>query len=450
VVLPEELDLNILNPIDKNQNPDFQSNSNGGSNNLVINPKINLKNQQKLSQVLRVDVKNNSDQLTEGKIIEELTTIVKLKFSKKNENLENGKGKKEQIPNLDKTPKIIENQLKLNLNQQITSIRASIKNVTDSLDTILNQNFNIFDFEKSTINNSLFVLMNYYFHYYNFASLKISETNYMNLVYNIQKNYNENPYHNSIHSADVTNTCYFILERCQVRKDSAFTDLETLIILLSCSTHDIDHPGRTNAFEINSRSLLALTYNDKSVLENYHLFLFFNFLINDNMNIFSQFDLNEIKSIRKLFINNIISTDMMNHALDLKKFKELMASPNFDKTKTDNKEFIMTQITHFCDISNGTKPMAVYEKWVSRLFKEFFSQGDKEKEMGLPISMLCDREKTVIPDSQVFFINFFTKDLLSTLQVIYPQMECLQQTLESNRKEWEEKKGKPYEFVSWE
>ena len=297
MVLPEELDLNILNPIDKNQNPDFQSNSNGGSNNLVINPKINLKNQQKLSQVLRVDVKNNSEQLTEGKIIEELTTIVKLKFSKKNEN-----GKKEQTPNLDKTTKnpLIENQLKLNLNQQITSIRASIKNVTDSLDTILNQNFNIFDFEKSTINNSLFVLMNYYFHYYNFASLKISETNYMNLVYNIQKNYNENPYHNSIHSADVTNTCYFILERCQVRKDSAFTDLETLIILLSCSTHDIDHPGRTNAFEINSRSLLALTYNDKSVLENYHLFLFFNFLINDNMNIFSQFDLNEIKSIRKL------------------------------------------------------------------------------------------------------------------------------------------------------
>jgi hypothetical protein len=235
-----------------------------------------------------------------------------------------------------------------------------------------------------------------------------------------------------------------------MRKDSSFTDLETLIILLSCASHDIDHPGRTNAFEINSRSILALTYNDKSVLENYHLFLFFNFLINTNMNIFGQFDLNEMKSIRKLFINNIIATDMMNHALDLKKLKEMVAQPTFEKTKTENKEFIMSQVTHFCDISNGTKPMGIYENWVSRLFKEFFVQGDKEKEMGLPVSMLCDREKTAVPESQVFFINFFTKDLLSTLQVAYPKMECLQQTLESNRKEWEEKKGKPYEFVSWE
>jgi hypothetical protein len=402
---------------------------------MTINPKINLKNQQKMSQVIRVDVKNNSDQFSEGKVIEELTKIVKLKFPKKEQNEKNQKEEK---------------QSKLNLNKNNTSIRASIKNVTDSLDTILNPDFNIFEFEKSTMKNSLYVLMNYYFHNFNFASLKIPETNYMNLVYNIQKNYNDNPYHNSIHSADVTNTCYFILEQCEVRKDSAFTELETLIILLSCAAHDIDHPGRTNAFEINSRSLLALTYNDKSVLENYHLFLFFNFLINDNMNIFSQFDLNEIKSIRKLFINNIISTDMMNHAADLKKLKEMVASPTFDKTKTENKEFMMSQIIHFCDISNGTKPMAVYENWVSRLFKEFFSQGDKEKEMGLPISMLCDREKTVIPDSQVFFIGFFTKDLLSTLQVAYPKMECLQHTLDKNKKEWEDKKGKPYELVKWE
>ena len=34
--------------------------------------------------------------------------------------------------------------------------------------------------------------------------------------------------------------------------------------------HDLDHPGHTNAFEVNSNSDLALFYNDTSVLENHH------------------------------------------------------------------------------------------------------------------------------------------------------------------------------------
>jgi hypothetical protein len=377
-----------------------------------------------MGSVLRVDVKTGND-MSEGKIVEELMNVVKVKFNKGSTSPER------------------EGKLLLNM-------RPLMKTLVEVLDNILSQNFNIFELEAHCYQNSVFVLMNYYFYNYNWSSLKISETKYMNLVYNIQKNYNDNPYHNATHAADVVNTCYFMLERLNVRSDSAFTDLETLVLLLSCATHDIDHPGHTNAFEINSRSLLALTYNDKSVLENYHLFLFFNFLINDNMNIFIEFDLNEIKIIRKLFISNIIATDMMNHANDLKKLKDMVNNPSFDKTKTENKEFMMTQLIHFADISNGSKPMDIYNKWVDKLFVEFFAQGDKEKEMGLPISMLCDREKTTIPDTQVFFIGFFTMDLIKTISVAYPKFDTLIQVLETNKKKWEEKKGKPYEIRNWD
>jgi hypothetical protein len=33
--------------------------------------------------------------------------------------------------------------------------------------------------------------------------------------------------------------------------------------------------------------------------------------------------------------------------------------------------------------------------------EEFFKQGEKEKELGLPCSPLCDRENTLIAESQI-------------------------------------------------
>ncbi len=42
-------------------------------------------------------------------------------------------------------------------------------------------------------------------------------------------------------------------------------------IILAAIIHDFDHPGLNNAFMINSRSDIAIRYNDVSVLENYHI-----------------------------------------------------------------------------------------------------------------------------------------------------------------------------------
>lgn len=294
--------------------------------------------------------------------------------------------------------------------------------------------------------------MNYYYRYYNFEQLNINETKYMNLIYNIQKNYNDNPYHNSIHAADVSNTVFYMLETLNIGKTCGFTKQEKLILLLSTAAHDVDHPGNTNMFEINSRSALALTYNDKSVLENYHLFLFFNFISDDSMNVFDKYDLNQMKDIRKQVIANILSTDMLNHKADLTKLQGMVKTTDFNPEKEENKSFIMTQLLHFSDISNSTKPFNIFQKWVDRLFVEFYTQvyiyinhkGDNEREMGFPISMLCDREKTVIPDSQIFFINFFVVDLVKTLSIPFPKVKKFEEALEENKKQWEEKKGKPY------
>ena len=174
------------------------------------------------------------------------------------------------------------------------------------------------------------------------------------------------------------------------------------------------------------------------------------------MNIFSEFDIYETKQIRKVIINNIIATDMANHFNDLKKFKEIAESENNDLTKQENKEFICTQVIHLADISNTFKTFYISRTWVYLLFKEFYdqvnniknlfylNQGDKEKELGLPVSILCDRQTTKIPEAQIFFYDFFLKDIISTFIIKFPKLELMKNIAEKNKEEWNELKNKPY------
>ena len=132
------------------------------------------------------------------------------------------------------------------------------------------------------------------------------------------------------------------------------------------------HPGNTNSFEINSKSILAMTYNDQSVLENFHLFLFFSVLKNDN--IFITFNIEEVKRIRKNIIANVLSTDITMHHNNIIKLNNIISNKPIDILKQENKDFIMTQIVHCSDLSNPLKSFDIYEKWINRVFIEFHNQ----------------------------------------------------------------------------
>lgn len=56
---------------------------------------------------------------------------------------------------------------------------------------------------------------------------------------------------------------------------------------------------------------------------------------------------------------------------------------------------------HCADLSNPTKPLAVYRQWTERIMEEFFRQGDKERERGMEISPMCDKHTASVEKSQV-------------------------------------------------
>lgn len=75
---------------------------------------------------------------------------------------------------------------------------------------------------------------------------------------------------------------------------------------------------------------------------------------------------------------------------------------------------VLENLVHCADLSNPTKPLPLYKRWISLLMEEFFQQGDKEREMGLDISPMCDRHNATIEKSQVGFIDYIVHPLWET------------------------------------
>ena len=58
------------------------------------------------------------------------------------------------------------------------------------------------------------------------------------------------PYHNHLHAADVTQSTHLLLSSPALAE--CFTPLEIMAAILACAVHDVDHPGFTNQYLINT------------------------------------------------------------------------------------------------------------------------------------------------------------------------------------------------------
>lgn len=92
-----------------------------------------------------------------------------------------------------------------------------------------------------------------------------------------------------------------------------FTPLEILAAIFAAAIHDVDHPGLTNQYLINSSSELALMYNDESVLENHHLAVAFKLLQHEDCDIFASLGKKPRQTLRKMVIDMVLATDMSKH-----------------------------------------------------------------------------------------------------------------------------------------
>ena len=315
-----------------------------------------------------------------------------------------------------------------------------------------------------------------------------------NFLVRVEGGYRANPYHNWQHAVDVTHTVYRFIVITELR--THITQVEKFALMIAALSHDLDHPGVSNAFLVNAKDTLATVYNDNSVLENSHIACLYSIIHTrqtrgvksangdvkgaaamaaarirtrsvvsmnavhedadsdppeeDVANVFAALDDPLYREVRKIIIATVLHTDMSHHfkmVSQMEVFYEIHSAGIKANTrrvnrgvmvdciydKPDDRQFILNVILHAADISNAVKPFKTYEKWAHRVLGEFFNQGDMERARGVPISPMMDSSSTNAASSQINFIEFIFAPLYASFVKLFPETAALVGHMVGNR-----------------
>ncbi|KAJ2999075.1 High affinity cAMP-specific and IBMX-insensitive 3',5'-cyclic phosphodiesterase 9A [Globomyces sp. JEL0801] len=253
---------------------------------------------------------------------------------------------------------------------------------------------------------------------------KINEDTLFRFLVVISKAYNANPFHNFKHCFCVTQMMYCLLHLDNLHE--RLTMVEKLALIVGSIGHDIDHPGLNNAYQMNALTMLSVTYNDSSPLENHHCASLFSILRQPECNILENLSPTDYKDTRKIIIGCILATDMGKHAECIGKLREI--GPNFNIDEPAHRTLLLQTLLKCADISNEARPKEVAEKWVDCLLEEFFAQSDREKEEKLPTAPFMDRNKVTKPSAQGFVLLPLFEDTSKLLPGLKPLICNIQQS----------------------
>jgi len=203
--------------------------------------------------------------------------------------------------------------------------------------------------------------------------------------------------------------------------------------------HDFEHPGYNNAFLVATRHEIAILYNDSSVLENFHISTAWKLMLSAELDPFAGFSSEQYTEARATMVYAILGTDMKYHFDHLTKFKTRVSAGAFEDPDRKDVRLLLAMCMHSADVSNPAKKWHLSSEWSYRVMEEFFRQGEREAELGLPVSPFMDRIKTDIGKCQAGFISILIKPFFEEwANFLGPDNQHLFANVESNIRMWAE------------
>jgi len=263
----------------------------------------------------------------------------------------------------------------------------------------------------------------------------------------------ECPFHTWTHAVDVHHTIWRMI--LIAKAHSYLSALEQFALLVSAIGHDVGHLGVNNQFLVETGHELAVRYNDRSPLENMHCAKMFEIASSTaGANVFGDLSRSDFFETRRICIAAILHTDNVHHFEMVKETQMLyqLHSDSFEQESNgsngmyehfsrlfsdrDAKQKVMNLFLHSADVSNPCKPWVQCYEWAMRVLAEFFNQGDKEKQLGIPVQMLNDRTKVNKAYAQIGFIEIMIVPLEAAKTRLLPLLHETSEILESNMHEW--------------
>ncbi|GLC41501.1 hypothetical protein PLESTB_001004600 [Pleodorina starrii] len=301
------------------------------------------------------------------------------------------------------------------------------------------------------------------------TSLKLKPSVLARLLRHIEAGYPDNPYHNATHAADVLQTLHVIIHGAQLHVHY-LDHLGLLAAYFAAIVHDYGHPGLTNDFLVATSDPLAVRYNDRSPLENHHAAAAFSSMRRPGLDVLSPLTSEQKSNFRRQVIEMVLSTDMKQHFSLLSHFSTVhrlasytnksvgtptagvgggahgassadcqanielpavsLAAPSLvdmaPKPLDETERLLSLQmVIKAADLGHLGEELDVHKRWLNSLEEEFFRQGDKERQLGIPISPLFDRAKQGVSKSQVGFYDFVALPMVHALCSVFPGTQPL-------------------------
>ncbi len=260
------------------------------------------------------------------------------------------------------------------------------------LSTIGHWEFNAFAFDRLTNGHNLANLCTHLFEGNGLlAHYRLDPIVVWKFFFLVEQGYHSsNPYHNAVHAADVTQAIHCFLQEDAIRRH--LTPMEMMAALVAAVCHDLDHPGKSEKFLIATGNPLACMYSNSSVLENHHWRSAVAALWESGMMHALDEESGERRRFQELVREVILATDISRQGEFLARLRlYLDGELEMDLSAAEPRHFVLQIAMKCADISNPCRSWNISRLWSHRASEEFFRQGDRERELGLPVTPICDR-----------------------------------------------------------
>lgn len=297
--------------------------------------------------------------------------------------------------------------------------------------------FNAFCLDRLTGGQNLATLCTYLFHEHGLvAHFRLDALVVWRFFSAVEAAYHSNnPYHNGVHAADVTQAMACFLAEPVIRRH--LKPLELMAALIAAVGHDLDHPGLNEKFLIATSSHLAGLYRNSSVLENHHWRTAVAIMRETG---FSK-SLSTVDSIEleNLIQSLVMATDISRQNEFLKQLSQCLDRQELDLSVTSCRQFMLHIALKCADISNPCRTWNISRLWSYRACEEFFRQGDWERELNIAVSPFCDRHNISVAKVQSTFYRYVAAPLFEEWHrsLNSPLSTVMIQNLTINQARWD-------------